>query len=491
MLTAVPHKPQKAPAKEFTPDNTADTDQLSQEASVYSSPEPVNSFSYPQNQLPTIPPPAYRQVKKRRRLTEEETTILNAVFEENSKPTQNVRVDLAKQLNMSSRAIQKRIDRPGEKQFKNQALNNPSESPRGLITNRPNEMSFETASCPPTSDENTDALVCPATPQDMMVNHDNFRGFTSNDTADTSLLMSKSISEGHKNASQIENVNKVCKQRSPNKRKATCEKLLKWSEPSSYVKHENCVPSQISLNQSLKYPQNLIYFSEYPQIQPLPENYAVEPTYMPPLSLSYPLLPEMPSSISTSIAPVPLPINTASISQSLSPSIPTCTHPNTHMYAVTPLSSCLPCHSFFPSPYPPPQVSSSQAVSSYWIAEDSNAADIDYGMAGIPPGYNNNINEMYYQPYQHGMDVIDGYAAYDRHDVYSRYNQCGEYSVNQVNFFPRPVCAITPFAGAVLGIDERHTYQVECGLGYGRINDEIIANECGVQYEYREYYQGY
>src|SRR4051794_22835258 len=51
-------------------------------------------------------PPPYRQVKRRRRLTEEETNILNNIFENVQKPDATTRAQLAKQLNMSSRAIQ-------------------------------------------------------------------------------------------------------------------------------------------------------------------------------------------------------------------------------------------------------------------------------------------------------------------------------------------------------------------------------------------------
>ncbi|CAI2172609.1 6236_t:CDS:2 [Funneliformis geosporum] len=50
--------------------------------------------------------PPYRQVKRRRRLTEEETSVLNNVFENEQKPDAATRAQLAQQLNMSSRAIQ-------------------------------------------------------------------------------------------------------------------------------------------------------------------------------------------------------------------------------------------------------------------------------------------------------------------------------------------------------------------------------------------------
>lgn len=51
-------------------------------------------------------PPPYRQVKRRRRLTEEETNILNNIFENVQKPDAATRAQLAQKLNMSSRAIQ-------------------------------------------------------------------------------------------------------------------------------------------------------------------------------------------------------------------------------------------------------------------------------------------------------------------------------------------------------------------------------------------------
>ncbi|GES99645.1 homeobox protein hd-10 [Rhizophagus clarus] len=51
-------------------------------------------------------PPHYRQVKRRRRLTEEETNVLNNVFENVQKPDSTTRAQLAQKLNMSSRAIQ-------------------------------------------------------------------------------------------------------------------------------------------------------------------------------------------------------------------------------------------------------------------------------------------------------------------------------------------------------------------------------------------------
>ncbi|CAG8435267.1 1912_t:CDS:2 [Funneliformis mosseae] len=50
--------------------------------------------------------PPYRQVKRRRRLTEEETNVLNNVFENVQKPDAATRAQLAQQLNISSRAIQ-------------------------------------------------------------------------------------------------------------------------------------------------------------------------------------------------------------------------------------------------------------------------------------------------------------------------------------------------------------------------------------------------
>lgn len=51
-------------------------------------------------------PPLYRQVKRRRRLTEEETNVLNSIFENIQKPDATTRAQLAQKLNMSSRAIQ-------------------------------------------------------------------------------------------------------------------------------------------------------------------------------------------------------------------------------------------------------------------------------------------------------------------------------------------------------------------------------------------------
>ncbi|CAG8707381.1 7830_t:CDS:2, partial [Racocetra persica] len=51
-------------------------------------------------------PVPYRQVKRRRRLTEEETNILISTFEKVQKPDAEMRTRLAAQLNMSSRAIQ-------------------------------------------------------------------------------------------------------------------------------------------------------------------------------------------------------------------------------------------------------------------------------------------------------------------------------------------------------------------------------------------------
>ncbi|CAG8639599.1 21775_t:CDS:2 [Cetraspora pellucida] len=51
-------------------------------------------------------PVPYRQVKRRRRLTEEETNVLISTFEKVQKPDAEMRTRLAAQLNMSSRAIQ-------------------------------------------------------------------------------------------------------------------------------------------------------------------------------------------------------------------------------------------------------------------------------------------------------------------------------------------------------------------------------------------------
>jgi hypothetical protein len=51
-------------------------------------------------------PPLYHQVKRRRRLTEEETNVLNNIFENIQKPDATIRAQLAQKLNMSSRAIQ-------------------------------------------------------------------------------------------------------------------------------------------------------------------------------------------------------------------------------------------------------------------------------------------------------------------------------------------------------------------------------------------------
>lgn len=49
---------------------------------------------------------AYRTVKRRRRLTQEETRILNNVFETTTKPNSQVRKRLAQQLGMTPRAVQ-------------------------------------------------------------------------------------------------------------------------------------------------------------------------------------------------------------------------------------------------------------------------------------------------------------------------------------------------------------------------------------------------
>ncbi|RGB36438.1 homeobox domain-containing protein, partial [Rhizophagus diaphanus] len=43
---------------------------------------------------------------RRRRLTEEETNVLNSIFENLQKPDATTRAQLAQKLNMSSRAIQ-------------------------------------------------------------------------------------------------------------------------------------------------------------------------------------------------------------------------------------------------------------------------------------------------------------------------------------------------------------------------------------------------
>ncbi|KAJ3037057.1 hypothetical protein HK097_003634, partial [Rhizophlyctis rosea] len=53
-----------------------------------------------------LPPSDIKQVKRRRRLTPRETDMLSAVFKDHQKPAGAIREHLAKQLNMTPRAVQ-------------------------------------------------------------------------------------------------------------------------------------------------------------------------------------------------------------------------------------------------------------------------------------------------------------------------------------------------------------------------------------------------
>jgi hypothetical protein len=88
-------------------------------------------------------PLPYRQVKRRRRLTEEETNILNNIFENVQKPDATTRAQLAQKLNMSSRAIQVWFQNRRAK-VKRDAL----ESKNAVKNNVPKKLTLAADYCP-------------------------------------------------------------------------------------------------------------------------------------------------------------------------------------------------------------------------------------------------------------------------------------------------------------------------------------------------------
>ncbi|CAG8524675.1 7260_t:CDS:2 [Acaulospora morrowiae] len=89
---------------------------------------------------PSIIP--YRQVKRRRRLTEEETNVLISTFEDVQKPDADLRTRLAKQLKMSSRAVQVWFQNRRAK-VKRDAL----ESKNAAKMNRPKQLTLAPDYC--------------------------------------------------------------------------------------------------------------------------------------------------------------------------------------------------------------------------------------------------------------------------------------------------------------------------------------------------------
>ncbi|KAF0463396.1 homeobox-domain-containing protein [Gigaspora margarita] len=87
-------------------------------------------------------PVPYRQVKRRRRLTEEETNVLISTFEKVQKPDAEMRTRLAAQLNMSSRAIQVWFQNRRAK-VKRDAL----ESKNAAKFNRPKKLTLAAEYC--------------------------------------------------------------------------------------------------------------------------------------------------------------------------------------------------------------------------------------------------------------------------------------------------------------------------------------------------------
>ncbi|RUS22871.1 hypothetical protein BC938DRAFT_475172 [Jimgerdemannia flammicorona] len=77
---------------------------------------------------------AYRTVKRRRRLTQEETRILNQVFETTTKPNSQVRKRLAQQLGMTPRAVQIWFQnrRAKQKRDSNESANTETPPPKKL-----------------------------------------------------------------------------------------------------------------------------------------------------------------------------------------------------------------------------------------------------------------------------------------------------------------------------------------------------------------------